>query len=61
MNCVRRRSEEQDMRASRKKREVLAVQEPFYMEAVRDVRAIKLLVNFEKWKYIFQETWSNVL
>jgi hypothetical protein len=32
-----------------------------YMEAAREIRAIKLLVNFEKWKYKSQETWSNVL
>ena len=58
---AKKRRTEQNMRASRKTREVLAVQEPSYMETVRDVIATKLLVNFEKWKYKFQETWSNVL
>jgi len=38
MKCVTRRSEEQNMRASRKTREVLAVQKPSYTEAVRDVQ-----------------------
>jgi len=33
----------------------------FYMEAVSEIRATKLLVNFQKWEYKFQETWSNVL
>jgi len=31
------------------------------METVREIRATKLLVNFEKWKYKFLETWSNVV
>jgi hypothetical protein len=33
----------------------------FYVETVREIRVTKLLVNFEKWKYKFQETWRNVL
>ena len=58
MKCARRRTEHEgkwkDKRSS-------CSPGTFYVEAVREIRTTKLLVNFEKWNHKFQETWSNVL